>query len=105
VLAHLSTPILLPYLDPFHGTAILKELTEKTGGAMFPAEKPDDFATALKHIASTLRSRYSIQYQSNNSNLNDGYRHIRVEIANAKYHVRCRDGYFPPTSPAAVSTR
>jgi VWFA-related protein len=105
VLAHLSTPILLPYLDPLHGTAILKELTEKTGGAMFPAEKPNDFATALKHIASTLQSRYSIQYQSNNSNLNDGYRHIRIEIANAKYHVHCREGYFPPPPPAALSGR
>jgi VWFA-related protein len=105
VLAHLSTPILIPYPDPLHGTEILKELTEKTGGMMFVAEKRDDFATALKHIGSRLRSRYTIQYQSNNSNLDGSYRRIRIEVANAKYQVRCRDGYFPSTSRSVVSAR
>jgi Ca-activated chloride channel family protein len=104
-LAHLSTAIFIPYLDPFHGTAILKELTENTGGAMFLAQKPNDFATALKRIESTLRSHYTIQYQSNNSHLDGGYRRIRIEVTNAKYQVRCRDGYFPGNSQTAASTR
>ena len=65
------------------------------------AEKPQDFGSALKGIASVLKSRYSIQYQSNNDHADGKYRHIRIEVAQESYHVRCRDGYFPVRSLAA----
>jgi VWFA-related protein len=100
-LSRLSSPILDAYMNPLRGAEILKELTEKTGGVTFVAEKPQDFKNALSGIATVLKSRYTIQYQSTNAHADGTYRRIRIEVAQGKYHVRCRDGYFSVNSAAA----
>lgn len=100
-LSHLSSPIFTAYLNPLRGAELLNELSEKTGGTTFFAEKPQDFKNALKGIAAVLKSRYSIQYQSNNDHEDGEYRHIRIDVAEGSYRVRCRDGYFPAKSLVA----
>ncbi len=101
-LARLSSTVSIPYLDPTHGPAILKQLAEETGGCTFQAKRSDDFANALRHIAAALRAHYTIQYQSNQSAGNDAYRRIRIEVANSKYQVHSRDGYYPASSTAVA---
>jgi Ca-activated chloride channel family protein len=93
-LEKLSMASLIPYLDPSRGASILKRLTEETGGATFAADRPKQFTAALRNIASEMKSRYTIQYQSKNSKPDGQYRRIHIDVANAQYRVRCRDGYF-----------
>jgi VWFA-related protein len=103
-LARLSPAVSIPYLDPSHGPAILKQLAEETGGCTFMAKRPDDFANALRHIAAALHAHYTLQYQSNQSGDNAEYRRIRVEVSNSKYQVHSRDGYYPGASQKSAIT-
>jgi len=87
--------------DQRTGDAVLKRLSEETGGsALFP-RKMEDLAQAFSRINEQLRSQYSLAYRPTNARRDGTYRAIRIVPAHKGYTVRCRSGYYAPAAPTS----
>ena len=85
--------------DQRTGDAVLKRLSEETGGsALFP-RRMEDLAHAFSRINEQLRSQYSLAYRPTNIRRDGTYRAIRIVPAHKGYKVRCRSGYYAPAAP------
>jgi VWFA-related protein len=76
------------------GDSILQKMVDDTGGKAYYPLKLDDLAGDFQKIGEELRSQYVISYAPINQNLDGTYRKIRVEMADKKYKVRARPGYW-----------
>jgi VWFA-related protein len=77
------------------GDKNLKRLAEETGGrAFFPFKLPE-LADAFHDIQGELRSQYSVFYKPEAFQANGQFRSIQI-IADKKYRVRAKRGYFVP---------
>ena len=85
----------------------LQQLATGTGGLLL--KNQNDLLEGLSRVDRDLREAYTLVYQPTNANYDGAFRHIRVEVAKQRYHLRYRLGYWaiPPgeemlMSPAAA---
>jgi VWFA-related protein len=80
----------------FSGDAVLKKLSEETGGRVTKVGKPGETALAFQQIADELRTQYLLGYTPTNSKRDGSFRKIRVQARNGDYKVQARRGYYAP---------
>ena len=73
------------------GVALLKRLSEATGGRYFEVPHNVEVGSAFHKIRKELRSQYAIAYKPSNLALGP-FHDIRVMVRNL--HVHCRTGYY-----------
>jgi len=74
----------------------LKDLSEKTGGHVYPVDKLEDAPDALKQIADEIRLEYSVGFYPK-AEMRDGKWHnLRVEVKIPGATVHTRPGYTAP---------
>jgi VWFA-related protein len=85
----------------------LQQLATGTGGILI--KNQNDLLRGLSRVDDDLREAYTLVYLPANTNYDGSFRHIRVEVAKQRYHLRYRLGYWaiPPgeeilMSPAAA---
>jgi len=93
--------------DPDRNPAVLKQLARPTGGEAFFPENPQDLPGILAHVASVLRSQYTIIYEPAAEAHDGRFHHIRVVATEPatghRLEVRTRAGYQAP-APLHAST-
>jgi Ca-activated chloride channel family protein len=87
---------------------VLKKLAHATGGEAFFPSSPAELPAICRHIATILRSQYTIGYAPANDKHDGAYRRIRVVAtapgSNQRLVVRTRAGYYAPLDgPARVA--
>jgi VWFA-related protein len=78
------------------GDKTLKKFAGETGGKAFFPLKIQDLATSFVDIREELRAQYQIGYRPSNGRLDGTFRKIRVDIADKRFKVRARSGYYMP---------
>jgi VWFA-related protein len=71
----------------------MKEMTERTGGRVYPVFTLMDLVGVYKQVADDLRSQYLIGYYPTNDKRDGRWRTIRVEVRAKDASVRARSGY------------
>jgi len=74
----------------------LSEMAQHTGGRVYPVNGAADLSGIFKQVASDLRSRYSIEYQSTNQARDGKWRTVRIDVAAPGAVVHSRPGYRAP---------
>jgi VWFA-related protein len=80
------------------GEAVLKRITEVTGGRSFLPPRESELAYLADTIATDTHSRYLITYTPLNQKNDGTWREIAVNVPDG-YKVRTRTGYFAPSPP------
>jgi Ca-activated chloride channel family protein len=88
--------------DQERGDKTLKRFATETGGKPFFPLKIQDLATSFVDIREELRAQYQIGYRPSNSRLDGTFRKIRVDVADKRFKVRTRTGYYMPKSGAST---
>jgi VWFA-related protein len=86
--------------DQERGDKTLKKFASETGGKPFFPLKIQDLASSFVGIRDELRAQYQIGYRPSNSRLDGTFRKIRVDLADKRFRVRARTGYYMPKSGA-----
>lgn len=73
----------------------LRRIAAVTGGRSYFVESTADLDGAYQQIERELRSQYRIAYQSSNNSPDDGFRAVRVEVAQKGVEARTISGYYP----------
>lgn len=73
----------------------LRRMAAETGGRSWFVESPGQLDGVYQKIERELRSQYRISYQSTNNSPNDGFRAVRVEVAQKGLEARTISGYYP----------
>ncbi len=84
----------------FNGDAVLRRLSEETGGEVIRVTREKDASAAFTQIADQLRTQYLLGYTPTNKARDGTYRRIRVRIRGKEgryYKVQARRGYYAPT--------
>jgi Ca-activated chloride channel family protein len=76
--------------------ANLNQLTRTTGGRVYKPTSFADLERTYREVAEELRNQYALYYSPLNRTRDGGFRRVRVETTDAKYHVSARIGYFAP---------
>jgi Ca-activated chloride channel family protein len=83
------------------GPSLLSEMTEMTGGRVFPVENISDLPDIAAKIGMELRSQYVLGYKPSNAQHNGLWRKIKVKLKPPKglppLNVYAKTGYFAPT--------
>ena len=82
------------------GDKTLKKFATETGGKSFFPLKIQDLATSFVNIHEELRAQYQIGYRPSNGKLDGTFRKIRVDVADKRFNVRARTGYYMPKAGA-----
>ena len=77
--------------------AEVAQLTDKTGGRIYPVRTVWDLAGVYGQIAADLRTLYSIGYYSSNEARDGRWRTIRLVAKRPGAKVRTRPGYWGPS--------
>jgi VWFA-related protein len=80
------------------GEAMLKRITDVTGGRTFLPPRESDLAPLADAVATDTRSRYLITYTPVNQKKDGTWREIAVQVPEG-YRVRTRAGYYAPAPP------
>ncbi len=94
--------IMIPMLTAAEvsGPALLTEISEQTGGRVFPAKSLNALPGIARRIGVELRNEYILAYAPSNANRDGKYRKVEVKLqppdglANLK--SRWRAGYYAP---------
>jgi Ca-activated chloride channel family protein len=82
------------------GPSLLSEMTEITGGRVFPVGNPSELPDIAVKIGTELRSQYILGYKSGNSKHNGAWRKIKVKLRPPKglppLTVYGKTGYYAP---------
>ena len=73
----------------------LRRMASETGGRSYFVEGTEQLDGIYKKIEQELRSQYRISYQSTNNSPEDGFRAVRVEVAQKGVEARTISGYYP----------
>jgi len=84
--------------DQEHGDKALKKFAEQTGGQAFFPSRVQELAVDFQNISNELRAQYSLAYRPTNFRRDGNFRRVRIEVADKKYQVRARAGYYAPRS-------
>jgi Ca-activated chloride channel family protein len=87
--------------EELEGPSLLSEMTEMTGGRVFPVGNLGELPDIAAKIGMELRNQYVIGYKSSNPHRNGAWRKIRVKMRPPKglppLNVFARTGYYAPT--------
>jgi Ca-activated chloride channel family protein len=87
--------------EELEGPSLLSEMTEMTGGRVFPVGNLGELPDIAAKIGMELRNQYVIGYKSSNAHRNGAWRKIRVKMRPPKglppLNVFAKTGYYPPT--------
>lgn len=87
------------------GDSVLKRFAEDTGGKAFFPAKLQELAVDFQDIGEELRSQYRIAYTPTNTKADGTFRKIRIQVANKRYKVKARSGYYAPRAPETLSEK
>ncbi len=77
------------------GKKILERMVGETGGRVFEESKKQDFAAIYNQIAEELRSQYRLGFTPDQTNMEDGYHRVDLELPKKKeLKIQTRDGYY-----------
>ena len=72
----------------------MRRMAEETGGGFFRIREGSDFEKVFQQIALELRTQYSLDYQSTNTNRDGAFRRIKIIPRNSDIKIRARRGYY-----------
>jgi VWFA-related protein len=76
----------------------LRDMSEQSGGQVFPVKTLDQVDPAYAQIAEELRLRYTLAYYPTNERHDGKWRKLRVEIKRPGSVGKTRPGYRAPRS-------
>jgi len=77
------------------GKKILERMVGETGGRVFEESKKQDFAAIYDQIAEELRSQYRLGFTPDQTNMEDGYHRVILDLPKKKdLKIQTRDGYY-----------
>jgi Ca-activated chloride channel homolog len=86
--------------EELEGPSLLSELTEMTGGRVFPVGNIGDLPDIAAKIGMELRNQYVLGYKSSNPHHNGAWRKIKVKLRPPKglppLNVYAKTGYYAP---------
>jgi Ca-activated chloride channel homolog len=86
--------------EELEGPSLLSEMTEMTGGRVFPVGNLGELPDIAAKIGMELRNQYVIGYKSSNVRHNGGWRKIKVKLRPPKglppLNVFAKTGYYAP---------
>ena len=84
--------------------ALLREVSELTGGRMYLGSRPKQLAAAVEDLARVLRAQYLIGFTPTGKG-DVKYRQISLRLGNRVHSVRVRAGYRGTEPPVAARTK
>ncbi|MGH9779879.1 MAG: VWA domain-containing protein [Candidatus Acidiferrales bacterium] len=81
---------------PGGGDEVLQRLTKETGGRVLMPQDTKRLGEAFDHIASELRSQYSLGYTPANAARDGRFRRVHVRVKRDGHRVQARSGYYAP---------
>lgn len=86
--------------EELNGPSLLNEVTEATGGRVFPVENLNDLPDTAAKIGMELRNQYVVGYKPSNHQRDSKWRKIKVRLRPPKglppLNVYSKTGYFAP---------
>jgi Ca-activated chloride channel family protein len=86
--------------EELEGPSLLSEMTEMTGGRVFPVGNLGELPDIAAKIGMELRNQYVLGYKSSNSRHNGSWRKIKVKLRPPKglppLNVYAKTGYYAP---------
>jgi Ca-activated chloride channel family protein len=87
--------------EELEGPSLLSEMTEMTGGRVFPVGNLGELPDIAAKIGMELRNQYVLGYKSSNPRHNGAWRKIKVKLRPPKglppLNVFAKTGYYSPT--------
>lgn len=87
--------------EELNGPSLLSEITEMTGGRVFPVEKLEDLPDIASKIGMELRNQYVLGYHPSNKAHDARWRKIKIKLRAPKglppLNVYARTGYYAPS--------
>jgi Ca-activated chloride channel homolog len=87
--------------EELEGPSLLSEMTEMTGGRVFPVGNLGELPDIAAKIGMELRNQYVLGYKSSNPQHNGTWRKIKVKLRPPKglppLNVYAKTGYYAPT--------
>jgi len=87
--------------EELEGPSLLSEMTEMTGGRVFPVGNLGELPDIAAKIGMELRNQYVLGYKSSNVQHNGAYRKIRIKLRPPKglppLNVYAKTGYYAAT--------
>lgn len=87
--------------EELNGPTLLSELTETTGGRVFPVENLNDLPDVATKIGMELRNQYVVGYKPSNHHHDAKWRKIKVKLRPPKglppLNVYAKTGYYAPS--------
>jgi Ca-activated chloride channel family protein len=88
--------------EELEGPTLLSEMTEMTGGRVFPVGNLGELPDIAAKIGMELRNQYVLGYKSSNPRRNGAYRKIKVKLRPPKglppLNVFAKTGYYAPNN-------
>jgi Ca-activated chloride channel family protein len=78
------------------GDRVLKRFSDETGGRMFSPFKLQELTQDFLNIGEELRAQYTLAYRPTNAERDGTFRRIRIDVADKRYRVGARQGYYAP---------
>ena len=87
--------------EELEGPSLLSEMTEMTGGRVFPVGNLGELPDIAAKIGMELRNQYVLGYKSSNPHRNGAWRKIKLKLRPPKglppLNVYAKTGYYAPT--------
>jgi Ca-activated chloride channel family protein len=87
--------------EELNGPSLLSEMTEMTGGRVFPVGNIGELPDIAAKIGMELRNQYVLGYKPSNGQKNGNWRKIKVKLRPPKglppLNVYAKTGYYAPT--------
>ncbi len=84
-----------PQENRIDGKKILERMVFETGGRLFEESKKQDFASIYSQIAEELRSQYRLGFTPDQTNMEDGYHRVLLDLPKKKdLRIQTREGYY-----------
>jgi Ca-activated chloride channel family protein len=87
--------------EELNGPSLLSEMTEMTGGRVFPVSNLSELPDIAAKIGMELRNQYVLGYRPNNAQRDGTWRKIKVKLRPPKglppLNVYAKTGYYAPT--------
>jgi VWFA-related protein len=83
-------------MSDFEQGRFLRQISKLTGGSYEVAKSLEDLDEFYDQILDELFSQYTLAYVSTNTEMDGGYRKIKVEVDRKDVEIRTREGYTGP---------
>ena len=84
-----------PQENRVDGKKVLERMVNETGGRVFEESKKQDFAAIYSQIAEELRSQYRLGFTPDQTNMEDGYHRVALDLPKKKdLKIQTREGYY-----------